>query len=272
MRKAKLSLIASIAVGLLAITTAGVSTYAWYNATTSPSIITENEECDITINTPDPIEVSNPQVYMYRGDPTGTSVTGTPYTLVDNVAARTLSNFYPGDKVTFAIKVTATSGSISAGSMDLTYRGFSLSNRVIQGQTTKVVNILSAIKVGVGANGTGAYPSMTEKVSPIARGSEPLLSSLTRVDTTTSYYKQVTINGAVSDVAIGSSTAYFFYTVEFINTPSTFYKETTSGGGEIYTTPANDNSTRYFTGNNSGSSTCYEGLKFNVTSASITVG
>ena len=271
MRKARASLIAALCIGLLAVVTAGVSTYAWFQSGTNANIVSDDDDVDITITAPDDVEVSNTEVYMYRGDPTSKNVTS-HYTLVDTVLKRTIENFYPGEKITFAIKVTGTT--ITSGSMDLTYRGYSLSNRTIygtSGESLKVISILSAIKVMTGANSTGSYPSMTQKLTPLARGSEPLLSSLTRVSATTSYYKQATINNAIDSVSIGATTAYFFYTIEFLNTASTFYLEKNSTGSSNITTPTDASGTRYFTGDNSGGSTCYEGLKFDITSAAITV-
>ena len=270
MRKAKLSLIASVAVGLLAVTTAGVSTYAWFNSVANITVSEDDKDLSISVAAPEDIEISNTQVYMYRGNPSGTSVAGTPYTLVSTVEARTIDDFYPGEQITFAIKVT-TGTAIDSGSMDLTYRGFSLANRVIQSDTSKVVNILSAIKVSAGANGSGSYPGMTQILTPLARGSEYTLASLDRVGETDNYYKENTISDAVDSVSIGTTTGYFFYTIEFLNVPSTFYKETTIGGDDIYVTPSNDSATRYFSGNNAGSSTCYERLNFDVTSADITI-
>ena len=269
-KKSRMTLFASLGVSLVAVLASAISTFAWFQADAAATINAEGDEAEITVAAPDPIEVSNPELYVYRGEPTNKTVSS-DYTKVTSAALRTTSNFYPGEKVTYAIKVNATEGTISSGSMNLTYQGYSLSNRVLQGAITKVINILSAIKVTTGANGTGSYPSMTEKLSPIARGSEPLLSSLSRVSTTSSYYKEATINSAINGASIASTTAYFFATVEFLNTTSTFYKEVTSGGADIHTTPKNDSSTRYFSGNNSGSSTCYEGLKFILTTFALTV-
>ena len=162
--KRKLSLMWTIISSIAMVGTASVATFAWFQASAAASVETASTSVDITVSAPDDVEVSNPDVYMYRGDPAGKTV-DTHYTAVSTVEARTISNFYPGDKVTIAIKVTATSGTINSGNMNLTYRGYSLSNRTIyntSGAGLKVINICSAIKVTAGANGTGAYPSMTE--------------------------------------------------------------------------------------------------------------
>ena len=53
MRKAKLSLIATIAVGLLAISTAGVSTWAWFQTNASATVTTESTSTTITVSKPD---------------------------------------------------------------------------------------------------------------------------------------------------------------------------------------------------------------------------
>lgn len=273
MRKSKTKLIFTLAVALLSVLTMGVSTYAWFQANASVNIQTESDEATITVSAPDPIAVSNPAIYMYRGTPTGTSVTGTPYTLVSTEQLRTISDFVPGEQVTFAIKVTATSGTISSGSMNLGYQAYHLLNREIQGNSSKVVTILSAINLSTGTSTNGAYPaSMIDKLTPVARGGIAK-SSLTQVNATAKYRLTTpgSISNAVNNASFGASTAYFFFTITFVNTSSTFYAETNSSGTVINTTPTSDASTRYFSGSNSGSSTCYENLNFNITSAAITV-
>ncbi len=269
--KRKLSMIATIISSLVMVGTASVATFAWFTATASAQVKTKSTSVDITVAAPDDIEVDTPEIYMYRGDPS--EVTISNYTQVSTVEARTItSNFYPGQTITFAIKVTATTGSISIGSMNLTYQGYSLSNRTIYGTSgANVISILSAMKISTGANSTGAYPTMTEKLTPIARGSELTLASLTQVDATTSYYKQATISNAINNASIGGNVGYFFYRIDFVNTPSSFYVEKNSTGSSTISTPVNDDETRFFTGSDTGSSTCYEGLKFYITKAAIKV-
>ena len=269
--KRKLSLIGTIISSLVMVGTASVATFAWFQASAAASVQTSSTSVDISVSAPPDVEVSNPAVFMYRGNPTGKTV-DTHYTAVSTVEARKISNFYPGEVVTFAIKVTATSGSISNGSMSLTYQGFSLSNRTIyDSDPLKVVNILSAIKVSTGANSTGTYPSMTEKLSPLERGDEFELSDLTQVGDTAKYYKEDTIGDAISNLSIGGVNGYFFYTIEFLNTPDTLYIEKNSTGGAKIPVTGSDGETRYFTGGDTGSSTCYENLVFEITTAAITV-
>lgn len=272
MRKARASLITSIMIGLFAVTTAGVSTYAWFQANASATITATGDTTTITVSAPDDIEVSNTAVYLYRGNPSGKNVTS-HFTLVNSVGARTVEDFYPGDLLTIAIKVTAGSN-INSGSMDLTYWSFSNSQREIYGSSGYVVNIASAIKVSAAANGTGSYPSVNEVLSPINRDGVQL-SSLTLYDDgsddDTRYYFEDDITDAIDGDSIGTTTGYFFYTIEFLNTRATFYKETDSSGNVLNETPADDEDTRFFTGNNSGSSTCYEGLRFFIKSANITI-
>lgn len=271
MRHAKASLIASIAIGLLAISTAGVSTFAWFQSNASATVTAESDDVEITVSKPDDISVSNTQIFMYRGNPTGTNVSS--YTQVASVGARTITDFYPGEFLTIAIAVSAAnSKNITTGSMDLTYRAFSHQNRVIQGNTSYLVNISSAISVKTGANGTGDYPSMTEIVEPASR--DGIAKSSMTAAGSGLYYKQTKVTDAISGESIGANTGYFFYTIEFKNTTDTFYQETDSSGEEVKTTPENDNDTRFFKvgASGTGSSIAYEGLDFNITLAEITIG
>ena len=278
MKKGRAGLIFSISVGLTAILAASVSTYAWFVAESNASVEAVSDSAEITVAAPDPVNVSNPEVYMYRGNPSGTSVTSTPYTTVSSVGLRTITDFYPGDQITFAIKVTATSGTISSGSMNLTYQAYHLLNREIYGDSSKVVTILSAINVSTGTSTDGSYPAaMTNKLTPAARGGIAK-SSLTAVGSENKYKLTTpgTIPNAVNNASFGAATAYFFFTILFSNVETTYYKEVTSKNGEVYNTPGDYTSdssavTRYFTGSNSGSSSCYEGLNFNITAANITV-
>ena len=63
MRKAKASLIATIAIGLLAISTAGVSTYAWFQAASQVQIQASGDSTTITVAKPDDYEF-----YAYNGN------------------------------------------------------------------------------------------------------------------------------------------------------------------------------------------------------------
>ena len=63
MRKAKLGLIASVTVGLLAVCTAGVSTYAWFQATANATVTATSNNTTITVTKPDEFVF-----YGYRGN------------------------------------------------------------------------------------------------------------------------------------------------------------------------------------------------------------
>ena len=272
----KIKMMAMIGFSLISVASLAVATYAWFVAL-PPATFSSGT---LTVEAPPDVEVTSSQVFMYVGDASAKTV-DSDYTQLDldaAIATRTVEGLNPGDTVTFAVKVTAST--IATGTMDLIYRSYSLSNRTIRNSSpAKVVNMRSAIQISTGANGTGAYPSMGEALAPLARGSEYALSSLTQVGSSMSYYKQDTVSNAINGASIGNTVGYFFYTIKFVNTEDTFYLETDSGGNAKITTPKSDASsssgasptpvTRYFTGSDSGSSTCYEGLKFSITKVAI---
>ena len=277
MRKAKASLITSVVIGLLAVCTAGVSTYAWFQANASATISASESSCDITVSAPDDIDVDTTSVYMYEGDADGLNVDD-DFTPVPNAEDRVLNNFWPGDIVTFAIKVASEGRDIATGSMNITYRALHLSNRTIQGTSgasTRVVSILSAINISTGANASGDYPaSLTDAKTPDSRTGE-LFSDIEdndiEIDDITYYYKEDSVEDAIDDETIGDDVGYFFYTIEFKDVEDTYFIETDSGGVALKDTPRDDESTRFFTGANAGNSTCYEGLIFNVTAIDISI-
>ena len=270
----KTKMLTMIVLSVISIASLAVASYAWF-VVYPPATFASGT---LTVEAPPDVEVTDSEVFMYHGDASAKTV-DSDYTQLDlnaDIATRTVGGLTPGDSVTFAVKVTATT--IATGTMDLTYQSYSLSNRTIRSSSpTKVVNMRSAIRIQTGVNATGAYPSMSTALSPLARGSEYALSSLTQDGSSMLYYKEDTVTNAINGASVGDTTAYFFYTIKFMNTQSTFYKETDSSGNEQITTPSSDTTsgvtptpkTRYFTGSNDGSSTCYEGLKFSITKVAI---
>lgn len=167
MRKTKLNLIAALAVGLLAVSTAGVSTYAWFQAQSQVQIDTTESYTNITVNKPE----SDFEYYAYRGNRTPshkcgeTDVDGDKsYTFSDDFISLTSSNvasetnleslgFYPGKSFTFALKISSLTASTStiafATSKVISNNATkqSLSHERYVKNTTKKVNVGWAINL-----------------------------------------------------------------------------------------------------------------------------
>ena len=281
--KRKLSLIGTIISSLVMVGTASVATFAWFTASAAASVQTSSTSADVTVSSPDDIHPDTVSVFMYHGaDVSSKDVDDydnddpDEYHIVSTSSLRTINNFYPGDVLTFAIKVEAEDDEIiNIGSMDLTYQAYHLINREISGDNTKVVTILSAINVSTGVSTDGTYPSMTNQLTPAARGgiAKSSLTIISSGDDVGKYSLTTpgSITNAINNASIGANAGYFFFTIKFINVPSTFYSEVDSSGKPVYTTKT-DPTTRFFSGSNSGSSSCYENLNFNITKAAITVG
>ena len=121
MRKAKASLIASVVIGLLAVSTAGVSTYAWFQATSVATVTaTTQGSTSITVNKPD-----SAAFYAYKGnklyDYDGNGQVDSAHSFqnsfssdfypiqssTDLAALTSLTGIYPGQKLFFALKITS---------------------------------------------------------------------------------------------------------------------------------------------------------------------
>ena len=108
MRKAKLGLIASVTVGLLAVCTAGVSTYAWFQANANATVSATNNSTTITVTKP-----NDYAFYYYNknglsnyGSPVGTFASDFSAVTAGQLATVTnLDNMYPGQALTFVVSV-----------------------------------------------------------------------------------------------------------------------------------------------------------------------
>ena len=64
--KMKLSLVASCALSLLAVTSASISTFAWFSASADVEIEASTSSTTITVSAPDELEVATPKIYAYN--------------------------------------------------------------------------------------------------------------------------------------------------------------------------------------------------------------
>ena len=282
MRKAKLSLIASIAIGLLAISTAGVSTYAWFVATNSAGSTATTEST--TISTSKPNEYA---FYAYKGNSASHTYTGTFTSDFDaitssNIAEKTTFNkFYPTKAMTFAIKMT----SCTVGS-PITLNLTKVTSNTINKQdgtkhryirtSSKEINVGWAVDVYTKcvATANSNYNDLINSTSTLSAGDK---FTCTSANDTTYLAASSTTNNVITlstpkslyNANATATTMYLFYTVYFTNANTTWYKEV-DGSGNVLKEPSSA-ATRYFDLDTSnGNSNCFAGLSFALNELSLT--
>ena len=289
MRKAKLSLIASIAVGLLAITTAGVSTWAWFEANANATVSGTNNNSTLLVSKPDDYVF-----YSYRGNRTYDYVPENegndfdddfiPITSDEALAAETdLTGIYPGQNLTFAIRITnIASASLKINkikSNDSTMEGISR-DRVVWQNTTKKINIGWAINIhSTFLTTTTGYSSY---VNDPSTGSAdkflydeldgvPAHSRANYLAASSTTDNVITLSTPIeifnSSSLNGSGDTYIFYSVVFSNSNTTFFQEmaSNSGSADEVDIPPSGAGARYFKKVTTGNSNCYGGLSFALT-------
>ena len=268
MRKAKLSLIASITVGLLAITTAGVSTYAWYKTTVS-EITTSKDIQEIVVSAPESFELASPNIYAYKGNGTNgytgaiANAGSTAGVTVDDdfiqiegagltneqkeaLASKfNVNNLWPGYKMSFAIKLVSSSGTNSflGGSLvlDSFYPGLDTNRKVINAGATALVSnhyiaMAQAIKLYAGVSKTTTFTASAS----VIRTSTLDAGFFYKEGEATTNAQQTGKNYVLgSDTVTGSpTTLYYYLTIEFSNSTTSYssnpivyteYKRTGSG-------------------------------------------
>lgn len=284
MRRARASLIASVAIGLLAVTTAGVSTWAWFQTNSAASVETEGDEVEITAVAPDDIELGAAEFYSYNGNGangytgsiSSSATIASNFTLVSAASITTIP--VPGNKMTFAVKVSSTN-SINITNVDLqiiSYSTVEKTNRLVVNNdgtgieqissVNKYVKIEEAIDIYAHVNSTGTFGTEGTTDGFQFDYANPFNKSTTNLSLVPSSERTVT----------GSTTVYAFFTIVFSNDNTTFYKEFKQHGDssyldDLYTTPANDDNPRYFHKETTGNSSCYEGMSFTLTNIKIVV-
>ena len=274
MRKAKLSLIASIAVGLLAITTAGVSTYAWFQANSSATITANSTSTTITVNKPDEYAF-----YAYKGNNASHTYTGTFATDFEaitslNLAEKTtFSNFYPTKAMTFAVAMEGcTVGNpISLNLTKVTSNTINKQNaskhRLVR-SGAKEINVGWAIDIYTKcvASPNSNYNDLINQTSTLSAGDKFACTSAndsTYLAASSTEGNIITLSSSISlyNQNATATTMYLFYTVYFTNATSTWYKEVSSTG-TVLSLESTEN-TRYFDADSSnGNSNCFAGLTF----------
>ena len=288
MRKAKLSLIATIAVGLLAISTAGVSTWAWFQTNASATVTAESTSTTITTAKPDEYAF-----YAYKGNRDSshslTNTFSTDFTLItsSNLAAETsLTGIKPGDIKTYCIVISGhdTSKNVSLNitkitSNDAYMESSGVKHRYIHGGSVEInigwaINIYSTAATSNASSGYSTFVTSatgTDKFNYYNNNRSTLLAG-------TSDGNAINLSTPISiyNDAVANSTVYLYYSVVFTNVNSTLYKEVDSSGNSLFV-PSTDNTRRFMLYNDSDSafektrynSNCYQGLTFALNTLSL---
>ena len=276
MRKAKLGLIASVTVGLLAVCTAGVSTYAWFQATANATVTATSNSTTISTTKPD-------DYYFYYYNKNGTANYGSPSgtfgsdfteitsaSLVNGVTS--FSEFLPGQKLTFALYIENVQNiNLKITKIKSNNANQQESNhRYICGGSTEI-NVCEAIDIysHYCTSDSMSYTSFItspsgDKFTPTSATAETALaySSISSNVRTLTPAKQIELFNITSSTLTTKKNVYVFYTVYFSTTSSILYKEyrETSATNELIV--PGTGSPRYFQQNNNGTNNCYAGLDF----------
>ncbi len=293
-KRKKYSLVFATIVAFCSVCTAGVSTFAWFQANAQVSIRATNSSTTITVAQPDTFDLGAATLYAYTENGSY-GYTGSASgdisddenlvnfrkltTSGDKTAYLSVSGLLPGHKMSFGIKIASDDGSsISDGSLSIT--GYTTTNNndrkvlssVTDGSTgtldtyadssQKIIRIEDVVKFYGVVNATGAF----------ALGSASTLGDYDKTYTSGSGYQSKSYSRVDYEIATGSelssSTIYLFYTIEFSNADTTWYQEytkTDNNYNKCYSVIANDSaSARYFHQEGTGNSSCYEGLSFTI--------
>lgn len=281
-KKAKATLIYTLALSLVAVFSASISTFAWFQATAEVNVETSSTSATITVSAPDDITIT-PTLYYYNlngstgykpaaNNATENAFTTSNFSAVASASDIALSNLHPGYRMSFMVKADA--GSASMGSIVLTINSFSAASHAgVSAHREDLTNggkitLARAIKIYTGyATTTSGHPTL---------GANQF-----------SYTSSSTTKYEIFSQASGiGSIAYIYYTVEFSNDPACMYNEFSNNSAasvsnyvsETATTlDSQESSARYFrtagstTDFGSGDSNCYIGLRFTIPNLTISL-
>jgi len=242
-------------------------TFAWFQATSAVQIAASSSSATITVSKPNDLAVKT-ELWLYKGrsdDSAGKTVNSTNFDSVNLVSPVRISDFWPGETLTYAAHFQATSSSITTGTMDLSYSATNKTNRLIQTNKSNCVTILTAIKLTTSYGTTNTSPAANAYSSDKIETDNAGVSKLVATSTGT-------LSNAISNT-FNSTDAWFFYKITFETGSGKTYKETDEDGNVIYDTPESDDDERFFVIDDtaSGNSSCYEGTTFDVTRLAFTV-
>ncbi len=269
-------LIFATIVAFFSVCTAGVSTFAWFQATANVNIQTATDSASITVTKPDDVTC---EFYAYTGNTakgyTPTNVaretasateltfTGAFGTKLEG-AAQTIAagSLIPGNCLTYCIKIT-TAGTHSASITSFTET--KNANRLVysSGTTTTQVALGWAMKIYY-----WSVTSITDESASLSGLYDYINVGTNRSGNVFDYAYGT---AAKDSYSIGSgikttNNIYLFYTIEFDNTTYSSYQHVDSSGNPVY---VSSTGTTYWSKSDSGTSEAYEGLGFNITGITI---
>ena len=279
----KLSLIGTIFVSMLSVCSAGVSTFAWFQAQANVNITTTSTSTTISVAKPDEYSF---YAYKYNAlDTYGTTNNfASDFTEITSSTASTLTStvgMNPGQSMVFCLKVTAaTIGrpitlkineliSNTAQKQGFTYR------RTVTSGSTIDINVGWAIDIysmhstdGTGYTGFLTYNKETSSPNTLTDYFDYGQNSLGELNSDGTGSSPNKIIDLVTGITIfnqnaTATTEYVFYRVYFSNLATTFYRETNSTEGDNVEV-LDDNREFTYAGDNTGTSNCYGGLKFQI--------
>ena len=297
----KYSLAFATVVAFCTVCTAGVSTFAWFQATANVSISATNSSTSITVSKPD-------DYTFYYYSKNGTADYGDTDDFEDDFSSVTsdalttnvtlYNGLYPGQSAVFAMKVenlAASSDDVTLSiskiiSNDTTKESGKTHKRYVQGGTVQI-NIGWAIDIyAIASSSSSAYSSLdyessTKNFLTTTNTNGSAASGLLEDHFKYSYSNERTDleDGSYSSPYNGSdeislditlidgetataSTMYYFFRVYFSNDSDTWYRELESdnAAANTKTVPGNDDTDdRYFYKDSSnGTSNCYSNLTF----------
>lgn len=305
MRKAKASLIATIAIGLLAISTAGVSTYAWFQASSQVQIQASSSSTTITVNKPDDFTF-----YAYKGNKLSTwpnkgtfgydFVSVTSSTLAEYTS---FTSFVPGQNFVYCVKAQ------QASSLQIYIKKIISNNATKQGLPHERLT-WSSNSINVGwAIDIFEYDEVTNHDVLPSTNYLTLVSTLERNSnypdrfdfsetnnrtvleasgTGSSPEKVITLSSdigiydnSVSTLNYGKTTSalnntkdvYAFFSVVYSDSSDTYYQEVKSGSDSTPVVVSPTDRDRYFQKDDeNGNSNCYAGLRFALNQITVTIG
>lgn len=276
MRKARASLITSLLIGLAAVATAGVSTYAWFRANANVTIVANSSSTTITVTKPDDYAL-----YAYRGnksydyDGSGASRLSAPtgtfsndFYLIDTTAKNAdlmnLTGMCPGESYTFCL----TASDLSNGDPVSLFLKSLISNDIIKqgGAHHRYRHGSSAVDINVGwainlyswasSSNTGYATHITSNAGLtdlFDYSYDPSFNTTTNPDplsdtgTGDDHVMDFSENPiSIYDGTATGSSIYVFYRIEFENTNSSLYQEVSSSGSKILPSTDTSNVDRYF--------------------------
>lgn len=280
--KFKLSLLGSIGVSLLAVSTAAVSTFAWFRAEADVQVsAASSDPVSITVSKPDDIEITiQASLYQYTGNAVSgyknpvsnltidTENLGSNRTPVSN--NNTITGLAPTRRKTFCLVVTGnheipnldftiTDLEDSAKDTD-THKRYIITDTSSQ-TLSNYIKMSSAIKFTGAVNTTGSYTEDDSKRQDLVENTQSVQGT------------------KLSGTNLNATSVYFFYTLRFVDEDSTRFCEYTKKQDNSFerlyeNTKYNvlDDADRYFMNDSiHGNNSCYEGLSVQIKEISLSL-